>query len=323
MRRLAVVIACGIALALPMAGQGIAGADTWGGCSGNTCTVGIDKIANIIFTEGDKVLTPDLSNLNVNVPACWLAPTFTQADLVALLPVLAKDTAGAPPAQLQQLQQYIHEVTSNTSTNGMWWTGEYLDTPAGNACVNSLPLWLWVPAGQTPPPQDLPITPFQLAELAEAVLQVPPLTLTLNPAAKTYVNLPTFVQFGNTQAITVTATIQGYLTVSVTAVPLPQNTQILPGTTAATPYTTACGAQGSHLTQQEMAQAGPGSQPDCGVVYQAASTSAPQGYTLQVSLPWTVTWIGGDQPLPPPYPNQVATVQVPVAEIQSLNNTGP
>src|ERR1035441_1648305 len=68
MRRLAVVIACAIALALPLAGPGIAAADTWGGCQGNTCTVGIDRIANIILIQDGHRISPNLSNLNVNVP---------------------------------------------------------------------------------------------------------------------------------------------------------------------------------------------------------------------------------------------------------------
>src|ERR1017187_8600637 len=84
MRRLTVVIACAIALALPLAGPGIAAADTWGGCQGNTCTVGIDRIANIILTQDGVRIPLNLSNLNVNVPPCWMAPGYTQAQILSL-----------------------------------------------------------------------------------------------------------------------------------------------------------------------------------------------------------------------------------------------
>jgi hypothetical protein len=322
MRRLVVVIACGIALALPMAGPGIAAADTWGGCQGNTCTVSIDRIANIILTQDGHPIPLNLSNMNVTVPSCWLAPNYTQAELLAVLPGLLQAVrgGGGTPAELAPLQQYIKEVRDNRSTNGMWWTPEFLDTPGGMACLANLPLWVWVPAGQLPPAADAPLTPLQLAELAEAALIVPKLALTLSPPAKTYVNLPTFLWTANPAVITVTATIPNYLSVTVWA--RPGQPQIDPGTTNATAYTN-CGPKGSHYlaSSPHVTGAGPGSRPDCGVVYQAASTSAPLGYALQVTVPWNVTWTGGT-PLPGQRPVQAGTVQVPVNEIQSLNTGG-
>ena len=129
---------------------------------------------------------------------------------------------------------------------------------------------------------------------------MPTLKLKLSPAGKTYVNLPTFLWTGNPALITVTATIPGYMSVTVTA--QPGQPQIAPGTANATPYTN-CGPNGSHYTASspQVTGAGPGSQPDCGVVYQAPSTAAPLGYTMQVTVPWIVTWTGnGVLPGAPP-----------------------
>ena len=323
MRRLAVVIACAIALALPLAGPGIAAADTWGGCQGNTCTVGIDRIANIILIQDGHRISPNLSNLNVNVPPCWMAPGYTQAQMLSALAGLeqAVMAGGGTPAELGSLQKYITEVRANPSTNGSWWIPEYLNTPAGIACLANLPPWVWVPAGQKPPAADNPLTALQLAELAKAALRVPNMKLKLNPAPKTYVNLPTFLWTGNPALITVTATIPGYMSVTVTA--QPGQPQIAPGTANATPYTN-CGLNGSHYAanSSQVTGAGPGSQPDCGVVYQAPSTAAPLGYAMQVTVPWIVTWTGNGV-LPGAPPLQVGAIRVPVNEIQSLNTGAP
>src|SRR5450755_2388065 len=82
MRRLLAVIGCAIALALPLAaplaGQGVAAADTWGGCQGNTCQVSIDRLANIIITQDGHPIPLNLSNVDVTVPQCWMAPGYTQ-----------------------------------------------------------------------------------------------------------------------------------------------------------------------------------------------------------------------------------------------------
>src|ERR1022692_1999254 len=112
MRRFAVVIACAITLALPMAGPGIAAADTWGGCQGNTCTVGIDKIANIILTQDGVRLPFNLSNLNVNVPACWMAPGYSQAPMLSVLASLeqAVKAGGGPPGGLRAVHQSLLAV---------------------------------------------------------------------------------------------------------------------------------------------------------------------------------------------------------------------
>jgi enoyl reductase len=322
MRRLAVVIACGIALVLPLAGQGIATADTWAGCHGTTCTVGIDRVANIIITQDGQRIPLNLSNVNVTVPACWMAPNYTQAQMLAALAGLGQAVkgGGGTPAELQSVNKFVQEVRSNTSTNGRWWTPEFLNTPAGMACLANLPPWVWVPTGQVAPAADDPITPLELAELAEAALRVPKLALRLSPVGKTYVNLPTFLWTGNPALITVTATIPNYLSETVTA--QPGTPQIDPGTSNATPYTD-CGPDGSKYSagSPQVTGAGPGTQPDCGVVYQAPSTAAPLGFTMRVTVPWIVTWTGNG-PLAGAQPLQAGAIQVPVDEIQSLNNGG-
>jgi hypothetical protein len=310
MRRLLVVIGCAIALAVPLAGQGLAAADTWGGCQGNTCQVSIDRVANIIITEDGHPIPLNLSNVDVTVPQCWMAPGYTQAQMLGVLAGLlqAIKQGGGTPAELGSIQKYIQEVRDNTSTNGKWWTPEFLDTPAGMACLANLPLWIWVPTGQAAPAADDPITPLELA-------------LTMSPVGKTYVNLPTFVWTGNPALITVTATIPAFM--SVTVIARPGKPGIDPGTSNAASYTD-CGPTGSHYSASspQVTGAGPGSQPDCGVVYYAPSTTAPLGYTLQVTVPWIVTW-NGNGALPGAAPVQVGTIPVPVEEIQSLNTGAP
>lgn len=273
----------------------------------------------------------NLSGPAAATPPCWMAPTFTQAQMDAFAGRLPRVLSAnhVPSQQRAQMDGYVAEVYQNRGrADGMWWTRESLDTPAGLACLGKLPLWVWARRGAAPPARDSPLTPADLAKIARASLTVPRVRIRLSPAGTDYVGLPTFLRTTRPLArVWVTATAPGYLTVTVTATP--GRFVISPGGPGRA-YAD-CGPSGSRypLTSAPVTTAGPGARPDCGVVYQAPSTSAPSGFTLRVTVSWQVTWHvtwsapggaapGGAAGGPLADIGQTTSQRVRVAEIQSV-----
>ncbi|MEW9546994.1 hypothetical protein [Nonomuraea sp. NPDC050783] len=193
---------------------------------------------------------------------------------------------------------------------GRWWTPAYNQAdPNGAACWGDLELFLFVPPATTPPGG---ITIQQLAQIARAALTAPEPTVKLNPDAKSYVNLATWVWLegiGQPRR-TVTAEIPGVM--SVTLVATLQNVRIDPGTTPDRAEVTesGCGAAGRPYTK--------GGTFSCGVRYLRSSIDRPgEKYTLTVDTVWPVQV--QDNVVPFQFaPLQVGTSRdVPVGEIQS------
>jgi hypothetical protein len=211
---------------------------------------------------------------------------------------------------------------------------------AGKAACLKLPLYAWVLPGQLPPIP--PIPPSTLRMLALAKLTRPGIgNIDINPAGRSYANLPTFVQVGLAGAFERTAGGRPYATVtaslpdgslSVTVWAMAQPLSIAAGTADATLYAGGCGYLGSTATARQMSGTGANQPIDCGVTYRVPGT----GYNLTTSIGWRVyraiTTGDGDGPLPPQAGMQplgsgllqasVAGIQVSVGEIQSLNGGG-
>jgi hypothetical protein len=186
---------------------------------------------------------------------------------------------------------------------------------AGKAECLTLPLYAWVPPGQAPPAP--PVPGRTLAEFAYNNMQVPALAAQINPTAKGYVNLGTYVWQTTAipQTLSVTATLAGTgQSATVTAAP----GKLTISTDGPGAVFSNCGPQGSHYPQnQPPANAGPGTRPDCGVLWQAPTNGA----TITESLTWTVTWTATDGTggTLPPITMQGRAGPVPVNEIQSVN----
>jgi len=248
-------------------------------------------------------------------------------------PAGAQDNAATFFAAMQS------EIIKDKSLPGEWYivTGPPLVSNAELSCIqheagaNDQNYYVFVPPGGAPPPPP-GITAGDLAEMAYAAFQVPTPNVTLNPAAKSYVNLPTFLTvtppagaINNELYVTVTVDggVPGPVTVAATPAPAPNGLNIsAPG---GTPYTNGCGPTGSIV--KNVTSYGAGTTPDCGVVYQQPSS----GSTLSVTQSWTPTaYEGGFVPGAPdggllPAGTQALRSQqpfqqaVPVAEIQSVN----
>src|SRR6266540_1549762 len=180
-------------------------------------------------------------------------------------------------------------------------------SPAGQAECLKLPLYAWVLPGQLPPAP--PIPPATLRMLALAKLTRPGIgNIDVNPAGRSYANLPTFVRVGLTGAFERTAGGRPYATVtaslpdgslSVTVWAMAQPLSIDAGTLDASMYTGGCRYLGSTATAKQMSGTGANQPIDCGVTYRRPS----DGYNLTTSISWRVYWAittgDGDGPLPP------------------------
>jgi hypothetical protein len=185
-------------------------------------------------------------------------------------------------------------------------------TLAGFACGAKLPLLAWVPAGALPPAP--PIPPATLAAYAYNHLKIPSPTLVVNPAGQNYVSLPTYVWAttpgGARMPGTLTITASGGGN-SVTLTAVAGRLQVsAAGATSSPP----CPPSGSGFpVGRPPKDSGPGTRPDCGVVFHATGYGMP----IDASLTWRIaTTVAGIQLSP-------ITVRgarnVDVAEIQNLN----
>jgi hypothetical protein len=160
---------------------------------------------------------------------------------------------------------------------------------AGQAECLKLPLFAWVLPGQAPPMP--PIPGLTLAQYAYNHLAVTKPVLQANPAGKGYVNLGSYV-WNTSQAgpLTVTATLQGtgqYATVRAIPSRLTISTSG-PGTAYSN-----CGATGSHYPVGNVpGSVGPGTPPDCGVLWRGPSTGA----VIRGVIVWTVQYTAYDSP---------------------------
>jgi hypothetical protein len=300
------------------------------GCSGTSCFAQLEQLITFTGPGTAGAANSNVSLANVPIPACWMEPTFTAAQMLAFYQEMATN----PIYELEivsfspfypQIKQY-----AANNTPGQWWA------PMGNpndgnnvSCVAGLPVLEWVPPGAAPAVvANIPLGTLALLALARFHVPAPAVTLNPNPPQHSYVNLPTFVTVGNPPGgLWVTATL-GAQQATVTATPTSVNIPNPPGATA---YTAGCKAGGSTESAAAMDSAGAGATPDCGVVYQAPSTNG--DYPLSVTQTWHPIGYAGAYQAAPAGPDLLpagtadlqspaALTPVPVAEIQSVNGTG-
>ncbi|MET8861496.1 hypothetical protein ABZW11_00935 [Nonomuraea sp. NPDC004580] len=243
---------------------------------------------------------------------CWYEPAGNAEEMFRKI---SDPRGNRTQADTDRFREFIQPFKDKLGQEGLWWVPAYNKAdPNGAACWAGLELFVFAPPNTTPPSG---ITLEQLAEVARAALTVPKPTIKLNPDAKSYVNLPTWVWLDGIgePTRTVTASIPGVM--SVTLVATLKEIKIDPGTSQDRAEVTesGCGAAGRPFTKSGTFS--------CGVRYLHSSIDQPgEKYTLTVSTVWPVEVADNTVPVQFAPVEVSATRDVPVGEIQS-NVTPP
>lgn len=245
-----------------------------------------DRTAGVRLENSDIVLTGNGAKggtgdgFRVKRP-CWYEPGLDGAQMAKTQESLRAYWFGQTPGATEgRFQEFLKQFKEKSGAEGRWWKPAYnnLD-PDGFACWNGLEPFVWVPPGATPPAG---ITLEELTQIARAALTVPEPRIKLNPDAKSYVNLPTWVWLGDLGPTTrsVTATLLGVMSATVTA--RLDAIKINSGTTADRGEVREdCGVSGRPYAR--------GAEFTCGVRYLRASIDQPrQAYVLTVTTVWPV-----------------------------------
>jgi hypothetical protein len=279
------------------------------GCAGQSCYANVWQYIHLSGSTSSGGSAPaGQPQVAMPPPPCYMQPLFSGPEMYTLYTEGEGQKVGPngtnPEADYAKFAPEIKK--EQNSTDGFWYSPVITDLNA--TC--SLPLLAWVANG-TPPP--LPHVPaIDLADYAYDHFTLPDPALTLNPRGRSYVSLPTYVwdtlAGGDVQhataalgaeSATVTATA-GKLFLTVSGGGMTYNNCTADGS-AARPVGTA------------PTNAGPGTKPDCGVVFHAAG----QNNTIGASITWGIaSTYGGFKDIKTQY-----TQPVTVAEIQGLNTS--
>jgi hypothetical protein len=248
---------------------------------------------------------------------CWYEPTENAADMLDLQRESWPSTAWIPEEQKAR-KENLEKFEEKIGEEGRWWTIAHDSSdPNGLACQLAMESYVFVPPGTTPPAG---ITFEELADIARAALTVPEPKIELNPDAKSYVNLNTWVWLGDAEETvrSVTATLPGIMSATVTATL--DSISIESGTDddRATVVTTDCTEGGTPYAkgakEEEFA---------CGVQYHRASIDQPRDvYELTVTSAWDVEVQDAEVPFAYEPIEASATRDVPVGEVQSTVRKG-
>lgn len=287
-------------------GPGVNPGGSMTGCSGVACYANVWRYITLSGTPG-AVSTGGGSGPQVNLPPppCYMEPMFGGPELYRLWKSGTQTKVGPGGVNPEfPFAAYVPRIKQHKGDAGGYWWERVTNLQVGGAC--GLPLLAWVTNGAPPP---LPAVPaVDLADYAYDHMTLPSPRLTLNPAVRSYVSLPTYVW--DTLPFTaahVTATLGNEsATVNATA----GNLALAAGGARATVYSNGCTPRGSRSVDPP-ANAGPGTTPDCGVTFNAPSA----GGSITGKISWTAT--SGARTFQPIVVQGGDTV--PVDEIQSLN----
>jgi hypothetical protein len=341
-RRVAAILAISAGLIAPVLASSPASAGNGTssvGCStGDSCTA---MLEHMIQVKGDVAPGGNMVNTVVDIappPCLWEPIGDATTGSKAITDEWGTDPSKAP-ANFSINQSVKQAVDLEKAPQPGQWYELPINPAAGQAgaaeCLQ-MPLYAFVPPGQTPPGINIP--PQTLAQLALAVVQLPGAgQIITNPAAKSFTNLPTFVRAtlagghigpGGRPYVSAQAQLNGTtVTVWVEASKLQISAS---GGTSYTPDTTDCGYLGSQemLDPHAVANVGVGGHIDCGLTFQDPAT-----WHVTASMTWQTCWAQGGAADDPPDPATCTPVpgaelngtnwapkQIVVNEIQSVNN---
>ncbi len=305
------------------------GAGAGVGCTGATCSVSLGTLVTLRGDAGAAGSTQ--APLNVPQPPClWQPIGDTATGARYIIRNYGAIAPGAPFGVFQALQTARQQLRRTPVPPGTWYllpTNPAAPAAAQQAC-QALPLFFFAGPGQAPPAP--PIPPGMLAAYAYDRMTIPAPRLTVNPAARGYVNLATYV-WGRTRPVSaVTGRPDAYEVIATLGTTTVSVWARLAGTGAlrvavasgqGSAYS-ACGPDGSRFPVGRVPAAADraGAPPDCGVLWQAPGAAS----SVSATARWTVTW--GRGVLAGPGPNRLPPILLtgrtgpfPVAEIQSIN----
>jgi enoyl reductase len=329
------VAACGLGLPSTAAaygpGEGQGAPPT--GSSGNSDGKGkISAIAGgVVYDRSNngsgQSVGPVASTTAWTPPACYYAPKYSPAGLKAYLePIWEADSTGYE-WDAKQRDRYVNghpykDFNKAKTGKGYWWDSYVTPGREGDpGAVDCTKPIFWVDTNQDPPP-DIPeaVTPKILAELAYNEIRVPGTKVTLAPAGKTKVNLPTWawLDAAEFRPVSVTASVP-VLGISATTTAEPVSLKIDPGTEDAETYPASgvCAIDNGRIGEP-YARGKANDTPPCGVKYLRSSGDG--SYQLRATITWKIHWTGsggagGDLPDGTFGSTQDVTVQ----EIQAVN----
>ncbi|MFE7671403.1 hypothetical protein ACFU5N_04220 [Streptomyces albidoflavus] len=270
-------------------------------------------------------------------PACWYEPVATPeqlktavdrlkggGDLVPVTPTLSwgeqlmvdhYENGAASLRDGESHQNY------NLGEDGTFWRGvinrSRESSPQSALCERTL---FWQDAG-TLPDDDRAPTPALLAAYAYDKIEVPRTEVELKPAARSTVNLPTWVWLDSARFTEVTVRAElaaAGVWAETTAKPV--GLHLEPGTTDAMTYPSSgdCRIEDDGSIGRPYARGDADSTPPCGIRYLRATNGEP--YPLKASVTWQITWEGsggarGDLP----DGTFETTHGVTVQEVQAVN----
>ncbi|MDQ1017156.1 hypothetical protein QFZ43_003705 [Streptomyces afghaniensis] len=278
---------------------------------------------------------------NWKPPACWYEPAFTPEQLKHFVDTDSGGDVGiheswwgkglwtdhyrdGKPADNFDMHAPTNSTAEgyknyNLGKDGYFWRGVAPD-PNDSESWDCGRIMFWVDAGKVPDDPNTP-TPKTLAAYAYNKVKVPETKVDLKPAAKSTVNLPTWVWLdkGTFKDVKVRAELPNTgLWAETTAKPVALHLE--PGTEDAETFPASgnCeinedGSIGTPYTKGDADKT-----PPCGIRYLRATNGTP--YQLSASVTWQITWegsdgTGGDLP-----DGTFETTQdMNVQEIQSIN----
>jgi hypothetical protein len=323
---------------------GGAGTGTRGQADGSTLSASASysriKVTQVSGPTGGKRGTVSSTNVNWKPPPCWYEPVFSPAQLKDFSENNGDGDAGlrngwygsklwtdhfrdekdaitifTTPQTVKGYKNY------NLGKDGYFWRGV---APDGLDAIDDTSLcsrlMFWVPAGQIPKVENAP-KPQTLAEYAYDQIKVPSTEIEVKPAAKSTVNLPTWVWLdkGRFKEVKVRAELPDTgLWAETTAKPVALH--LNPGTQDATTYPASANCtindDGSIGSPYEKGDAD--KTPPCGITYLHATNGTP--YHLKASITWQITWEGSDGSKGDLPDGTFETTQdMNVQEIQSVN----
>jgi hypothetical protein len=318
---LASMLAAGPALASPAPPTVTTGPGGSGGgstsCAGLTCAANVWSYVQLSGATGAGMVPSGQSYVSLPPPPCYMEPMFSGPLFYSLWDQGSHQRVGPNGINPEQVYApWVPQIKAHKADNSGYWYVRVTNTFVPGTC--SLPMIAWVPNGTPPPLPHVPLA--DLANYAYDHMTLPSPVLTLNPRHRSIVSLPTYVwaslgggmnplTAGGNTTLTATATLGNEsATVSASAGGLSLGTSV-PGSLV---YSN-CGPTGSRSRPVGTAppNAGPGTTPDCGVVFTTATTSG----TVTGSLQWNITSNYGRY-------NPIlvqGSAPVSVAEIQGLN----
>jgi hypothetical protein len=298
------------------------------------------KVTQESGPTGGKQGTLSSTDVNWKPPPCWYEPVFSPAQLKTFAEKDGHGDAGLRDGWFGSKLWIDHfkdgkEASSiftdpstvkgyknyNLGKDGYFWRGVAPDFNALDDTSLCTRLMFWVEAGKIPDVPNAP-TPQTLADYAYGKVKVPSTEIELKPAAKSTVNLPTWVWLdkGTFQEVKVRAELPGTgLWAETTAKPVALHLD--PGTQDAETFPASGDCEinddGSIGTPYKTGDAD--KTPPCGIRYLRATDGTP--YRLSASVTWQITWTGSDGSGGDLPDGTFQTTQdMNVQEIQSVNH---